>query len=375
MADIQNVAITGTHTEPLPKPHVVYTVQVSTPTRTWTVNRRYNDFAALHAELVASTGRAPPGALPAKHWLGRTMGDDKKIRERRAQLELYLRTILTTRDARWRTSFGWSDFLAYPTSKTAAGAGAGGAGGAASGSERASTPAAWLHDHAELVALVRAARAGLLKRDALAGMGDAAGARTASAEAKRQLRDVGARFGALEHALEAGKAQAQLGEGERRRREDMLEAVRAEYAGLLRTAEAGVRTARPDHGAGLSAGPGSGGSGWGAQPMPGAFAPGSGSGSGVSSGRVFGKPAVPAETDATRPLDDRGLLALQAHQVEQQDAQLAELSRLLRVQRGMGEEIAHEVAEQNEMLEDLDNRVTKTGGKLGRAKREMNRLG
>lgn len=50
---------------------------VSTPTRTWSVNRRYNDFAALDAELRSATGKETPAPLPPKHWFARTMNDEE----------------------------------------------------------------------------------------------------------------------------------------------------------------------------------------------------------------------------------------------------------------------------------------------------------
>lgn len=53
---------------------------VTTPTRTWSVNRRYNDFVALDAELRASTGKEPPQPLPPKHWFKRTLHDEEVSR-------------------------------------------------------------------------------------------------------------------------------------------------------------------------------------------------------------------------------------------------------------------------------------------------------
>jgi regulator of vacuolar morphogenesis len=61
--------------------------------------------------------------------------------------------------------------------------------------------------------------------------------------------------------------------------------------------------------------------------------------------------------------------------MDNQDTQLSELSKLLRVQRQMGEEIHQEIEEQSEMLDELTTGVDKTQGKLGRAKRQMNKLG
>ena len=99
---------------------------------------------------------------------------------------------------------------------------------------------------------------------------------------------------------------------------------------------------------------------------------GSGAGS-VAPGRVFGKKAE--ETDETRPLDDRGLVQLQQNKMDGQDDQLRELSKLLQRQRGMGEEIHREIGEQTEILEEIEHGVDKTGNKMAKAKRTMNKLG
>lgn len=153
-----------------------------------------------------------------------------------------------------------------------------------------------------------------------------------------------------------------LASGEARRREDMVASLRAEVGNLLRQAEAGYRAPRID------TPPPEAGSG----AMPGAM-PDTGTGSAFApKARVFGK--KPQETVETRALDDRGLIQLQQAKMDGQDQQLGVLSGLLRTQRKMGEEIADEISVQNEMLDHLDQDVTKFGDKMARAKRDMNRL-
>lgn len=61
--------------------------------------------------------------------------------------------------------------------------------------------------------------------------------------------------------------------------------------------------------------------------------------------------------------------------MKEQDAQLGVLSGLLRRQRVMGEEIAGEIGAQNELLDQLEGGVERFGGKMARAKRDLNRLG
>jgi regulator of vacuolar morphogenesis len=196
-------------------------------------------------------------------------------------------------------------------------------------------------------------------------MSDASGSRQAGVEAKRLLRDLGPRVDRLEKELSDLKSG--LGEGEKRRREEMVENLRAERGSLTRMAEVGMRA-----GGGSGFNRGSPSSDNDHSPSTSAlFGP---SHHTAAPGRVFGQKAPPQETEETRPLDDRGVLQLQQTKMGDQDAQLGELSKVLQRQRKMGEEIHHEIGEQNELLDDLETGVDKTGGKLGKAKREMNRL-
>lgn len=280
----------------------------------------------------------------------------QKIRERRVRLEQYLRVILTTKDARWRQSFGWSDFLNVVQSKSL--------------QADKVTPASWLTEHGAVEGLLRSARAALLKRDALARVGDPA-ARQSGMDARKALRDAGPRIRELESSL----GELTLGDGEKRRREDLVASLGAEHSNLLRQAEAGYRAALVSKGRSPS-GRGTGRS----SPSP--SGPGRTSPPGRTEfvgrnggGRVFGRKASPPkETAQTRPLDDRGLVQLQVSQMARQDEQLGALSGMLRTQRKMGEDIAAEVALQNEMLEGLDADVTRVGAKMTRAKRDLNRL-
>lgn len=162
------------------------------------------------------------------------------MRERRVLLETYLRAILTNKSPVWRESYTFLDFLAVPqntSSQRRNGPGAGGSGG-----DIHWTPANWLTEHAKVETALRATRSELLKRDALAGMGDAAGSRGASVSAKKMIRAIGESIDQLSRGLD-GIAKA-VGDGEKQRREDLIEGLRNERANLSRMAEAGVRTNR-----------------------------------------------------------------------------------------------------------------------------------
>ena len=231
-------------------------------------------------------------------------------------------------------------------------------------------------EHGNLQTILRSTRSSLLKRDALANMGDAAGSRGAGVEAKKLLREVGDRVETLERGLK--EIEKGLGEGEKRRRQEMLDGIRVERGDLQRMAEAGVRTNR-DTGGGSSSSPAASAFGGGAGGGPRATMPGGlpgmspwGNATLAPQGRVFGQ--RPQETEETRPLDEQGLLQLQQTKMDDQDGQLEVLSGLLRKQRNMGEEIHKEIGEQTEILEEIDGEVTRVGGKMARAKRQMNKL-
>jgi regulator of vacuolar morphogenesis len=159
-----------------------------------------------------------------------------------------------------------------------------------------------------------------------------------------------------------------LGVGERTRREGMVVTMRDELGNLERMAEAGVRVTTANVGAKSDGNRSSSPANDTAraallgQPPP--------------PSRVFGSTASttsPQETAETRPLDDRGLVQLQQQQMDKQDTQLQSLSSILRRQMTLGNEISREIGEQNEMLDEVSTEVDRVGGKLGRAKREMNR--
>jgi regulator of vacuolar morphogenesis len=196
-------------------------------------------------------------------------------------------------------------------------------------------------------------------------MGDAGASRSANIEAKRSLKELKVRMESLDKGLEAVEG---LGQGERSRREGMIISLKDEVGNVDKMAEAGVRVASNQ-----SASTSMGRSGTpvnendrkallgGAASRP--------------AGRVFGAAAhqAPQETAETRPLDDQGLVQLQQHQMDSQDSQLEQLSSVLQRQLRLGQDIGKEIGEQNDMLDDLSAQVDKTGGKLGRAKRQMNR--
>jgi regulator of vacuolar morphogenesis len=297
------------------------------------------------------------------------------VAERRSGLQTYLQKILACKDPRWRLAHGFQDFLAIPTNLPGSGSGANDStadklarhlpSSQPQGGSVRYTPSSWITEHNALQQLLRTVRASLLKRDALAGMGDAAASRSAGVEAKRSLKDLKSRLESLEVGLDDVD---DLGQGERLRREGLLIILKDEVGNVDKMAEAGVRVA-VNHSAATSMGR----SGTPVNESDRKALLG-----GTSSrppGRVLGAGASQAaqETTETRPLDDEGLLQLQQQQMDNQDGQLEQLSSILQRQLRLGQDIGKEIGEQNEMLDDLSSQVDRTGGKLGRAKRQMNR--
>jgi len=167
-----------------------------------------------------------------------------------------------------------------------------------------------------------------------------------------------------------------LGQGERSRREGMVGSLKDETANVEKMAEAGIRVT-PQSNLGSSASPGGTRT---HTPVVNEASRAALLGSAVTANtppsRVFGSPTPqsgPQETAQTRPLDDNGLLQMQQSQMDQQDAQLSQLSAILQRQMRIGQEIGREVDEQNQLLDDIDSEVDRVGGKLGRAKRQLNR--
>ncbi|KAJ3061908.1 hypothetical protein HK102_008947, partial [Quaeritorhiza haematococci] len=122
---VTSIHIRATEIKDKPSRHVSYQLSIYGPVRSWTLWKRYSEFDALHQALLKlSPGNPPPLALPPKTFsaasvllpfsMGGSAFDPVKIEERRRGLEKYLEAILHARDARWRKSREWADFLGLP---------------------------------------------------------------------------------------------------------------------------------------------------------------------------------------------------------------------------------------------------------------------
>ncbi|KAI0004320.1 syntaxin [Russula compacta] len=378
---IQAVYVRGHEERPEPKPHVVFRIDVQAHVRSWQMWRRYSEFVDLNTELTKSVGAPPPSTLPPKHALAmlRSPKNEALLEERRAGLEAYLRVIISAKDNRWLDTFAFRDFLGVPIGKqTVAGTGTG-TGDLVSGGDAGAqfTSSTWLDEHMDLQARVRDVRADINRRDAFSDRGDVGGAHATNVQAKKKLAGVLTRIGALVAGLDA-LALRGMSEGELQRRTDMVARLQDDCEKLAKMLTVARHTSR---GLGSAAERNPAGSDR-AVLLGGATA---GSGSGGYSGepavsskpiaRVFGVPQPPKETEETRPLDDHGLLQLQQAKMDQQDAQLSQLTAILQRQKQLGTAINNELAQHIELLDGLSNDMDRVGGKLTTTKKQLNRLG
>lgn len=88
-----------------------------------------------------------------------------------------------------------------------------------------------------------------------------------------------------------------------------------------------------------------------------------------ASGRVLGK-----ESDRTRALDNQGVLQLQKQMMREQDDDVMVLARAVARQKELGQQIQEELVVQNEMLGMLDEDVTRVQGKMDVARKRIGKI-
>lgn len=358
MAPSVEISIPTTSLSPTSSPHTIYHITIRLPLRSFTVSKRYSDFSAFHATLVNQTNAQPPVPLPSKSWFSNTISNERFREERRCGLEDYLRAINEAPDGRWRTSPAWRAFLNLPTA-------------AASTSTTANTstrlhaaitdpgnaanapitdPTLWLDYYRDMKAHLHDARLQLSRRDQETTPQKQ---HESSAQAKSSLVRAGSMITTLEEGLRnlSGRGtkanesttSPALGEGELRRRKDLLINARKEKDGLEDLLNAMATKSRLDHAVAsiqskdelLRAGNADGASNGRRTP--------------VKSGRVLGK-----ETERTRELDNEGVLQLQQQTMQDQDASVEELMKIIIRQRELGTAINNELEVQNELLKMAD---------------------
>jgi regulator of vacuolar morphogenesis len=362
------------------KPYTVYNLIVATPLRTSTLPKRYSDFSTLHTTLTSSVGAAPPAPLPAKSWFKRTINDPSLTEDRRYGLETYVLAIEDADDPKWRNSKPWREFLGLPPLPETQ---------SKEDGRRGSLPAAqqqsvmganqWLDLHAQLKTLLHEARTLLSKREhapSTAAQHEAsAGAKKGLVKANTLILRLEAGLGELAEGRAGGE---KLGEGEVRRRRDLLSRARQEREGLegvlnawvVSKANATTVLASDPQKDGLFDGASNAGNG-----IPGAFPSGPQQQRVASSSRrrVLGGPPA-KETERTRELDNEGVLKLQQQIMKEQDTDVEDLTKVVRRMKEMGIAINEELVEQGQLLDMLDQDVDRVSGKVEIAKKRVSKI-
>lgn len=344
------------------KPFTLYNITLRLPLRSFVVQKRYSDFTALHAALTAHVGAAPPAALPPKSWLKSTVSSPELTEDRRRGLEAYLRAIAESPDRRWRDTKTWRSFLSLPSSSTTASA-ASAQGMVRSAAAGAADPTTWLDMHREMKGCLHAAQSQLTRRD---GASNTSGSVEAGAAAKRELVKAGTLLASLNDGLKAIQETGRVGDGELRRRRDLLSAARVERDGLDKLSNT-ISPSQSARGAGAREGPSTGSDR--SSLLGGSSSTQAGARPG---GRVIGGP--PPETDQTRELDNAQLLAFQKRVMDEQDGSVSQLTGVVRRQREIAVAIHDEVERQTEMLDMLGDDTDRVGAKIRVAKNRARNL-
>ncbi|CAJ2506638.1 Uu.00g078240.m01.CDS01 [Anthostomella pinea] len=332
------------------KPYTLYNITLRLPLRTFVTQKRYSDFATLHQTITASVGASPPALLPGKSWFKSTVSSPELTEDRRRGLEAYLRAVAESPDRRWRDTPAWRTFLNLPSPNSAGNSAASVRRGYgipnkdAANAAAAQDPGTWLDLHGEMKRDFQEARRCLARRD---GATDHSAGMEAGSSAKKALIKAGGLLTCLQQGLKAMEDGKRLGEGEIRRRKDLLASARVDREDLdtlvstLPAVSKAVQKAMPstsDKTALLGHAPSK------------------------ARGRVLGAPLP--ETDRTRELDNQGVLQLQQQTFQEQDEDVTALAKIIRRQREMAEAIDREVREQTEMLDEVNAQADVVAGKV-----------
>ena len=350
------ISVPNTQTSSTPKPYTIYNITLRLPLRSFTLQKRYSDFTTLHSLLTSQAGAAPPAPLPSKSWFTRTVSSPELAEERRKGLEAYLKAINESDDERWRNTSAWRTFLNLPSNTLSRSntstlhSALNGPGG----SHPITDPSVWLDHHRDLKAQLHDARLHLTRRDQAS---TAQAQHEASAQAKKSL----VRAGTMLQTLDTGLANLssasswgtpRLGEGELRRRRDLLASAKREKDGLENLLSAMAAKSAVDKTVADKAD---------SAALLGPAKP--------ASGRVLGK-----ESDKTRALDNQGVLQLQKQMMHEQDEDVMVLARAVARQKELGQQIQEELVVQNEMLGMLDEDVTRVQGKMDVARKRIGKI-
>ncbi|KAI0393953.1 Phox-like protein [Xylariaceae sp. FL0594] len=344
------------------KPYTLYNITLRLPLRTYVHQKRYSEFATLHQTLTSQVGAPPPAPLPAKSWFRSTLNSPELTEDRRRGLEAYLRAIAESPDRRWRDTSAWRTFMGLPGLNSASNSAASVRGGGygipnkdAANAAAAQDPGTWLDLHGEMKRDFQEARRCLARRDAAT---ENSVALEAGSAAKKALVKGGALLGHLRDGLRAMEEAKRLGDGEIRRRKDLLAAARVDRDGLEKLSSTISASAKAAQRGGLASAPDK-------AALIGAAA-------NKGRGRILGAPLP--ETEQTRELDNQGVAQLQRQLMQDQDQDVEALTKIIRRQREMAVAIHREVEEQTEMLDHVNSQADVLQGKVGVAKNRVKKI-
>ena len=279
-------------------------------------------------------------------------------------LESYLKAINSAADSKWRETPAFKSFLNLPTNLSSTSSLASTLRSATDNTGNVSDPTVWLDVHRELKGVLHEARLHVAARDSstVVSVGH-----EESAGAKKALVRAGTLISVLDKGLKGRQEEwgvEKLGEGEVRRRRDLVASARKEketLEGLLITI---ARKKEVDevvadkqslveghHGSSFSNAVGRQGK------------------QSVGKGRVLGK-----ETSRTRELDNKGVLGLQQQMMKEQDEDVNILAEAVRRQKELSIQINEELAEQINMLDMLDEDVSRVDSKIKVARKRVDKI-
>ena len=364
MASQVEISIPTTSIASAPKPHTLYNISLRLPLRSFSLQKRYTDFTNLHSTLSSQVGAAPPFNLPPKSYFTSTTSSPTLTESRRQGLEAYLNGINQADDDRWRNTSAWRSFLNLPSNTISRSSTASNLHSAIAGNGAPITdPVVWLDQHRELKTQLHDARLHLTRRDQAE---TAKAQHEAGAQAKKCLVRAGTMITSLDAGLKSLRtghhwANGKLGDGELRRRTDLVSSAVREKEGLENLLSAMAAKSALDRTIAS------------VQEKSSLVGPSKQNGTAHSSkptsGRVLGK-----ETTKTKELDNNGVLQLQQQMMQEQDEDVTVLAQAVARQKELGIKIQEELAEQGALLGLLDEDVERVQGKVNVARERVQKI-
>lgn len=369
MASQIEISIPTTTTSDTSKPYTIYNISLRLPLRSYHIQKRYSEFVTLHSAITDEASSSPPALLPPKSWFTRTTSSPELTEERRKGLEKYLKTVNEHPDDKWRNTSAWRTFFNLPSSATNPKPGPALNLRAAVAGSRAPTtdPQIWLDHHRDLKAQLHEARLNLTRRDQAT---TTQLQHETSAQAKKCLVRAGTMITALDSSLkELGSSRyagSKLGEGELRRRRDLVAAAQKEREGLENLLSAMAAKSALDRQVANAESKSE------LLNRNTAGAPSqqqTRNGKPLGGGRVLGK-----ETEKTRELDNQGVLQLQQQTMQEQDEDVDLIGKAVARQKELAIQIQEELEVQNDLLNLVDEDVTRVQGKVDIARKRIGQI-